>query len=72
MIIKEHKYSSMEIDTDPQWEITLKLGGQAGFWDNHKGGIDAFLFIGSNCLPYCHKESNFKQELWRIIYDPQL
>ena len=70
MNINEFKYSSMEISTDPQWDIALKLDGQPGFWDNYKGGIDAFLFIGGNCLPYCHEESNFKQELWRMIYDP--
>jgi len=70
MTINEYKYSSMEIDTDPHWEISLKLGGQEGFWDNYKGGIDAFLFIGGNCLPVCMSDTNFKQELWRIIYDP--
>lgn len=70
MIIKEFKYSSMEISTDTDWGISLKFGGYAGFWDNYKGGIDAFLFIGGNCLPYCHEESNFKQQQWRMIYDP--
>lgn len=52
MEIRHFIYTDIELSMHCTFGVCLKLVPHSGYWDNTASGIDAFMFIGNNSIPY--------------------